>query len=126
MFTVNSLSEITKRCNKCDIDMPISEFGVDNSKTTKLSSHCKKCERNNQLKYKFGITLIKYQQLLESQKSCCAICRQPFVGSHNKKTAPVVDHNHTTNEVRGLLCNGCNRGVGQFKDDVQILKLFQE
>ena len=34
----------------------------------------------------------------------------------------VIDHNHETNIVRGLLCHNCNVGLGHFKDSVGYLK----
>lgn len=33
-----------------------------------------------------------------------------------------MDHNHESNKFRGMLCNHCNRGLGNFKDNIEILK----
>jgi hypothetical protein len=47
----------------------------------------------------------------------CIIC-----GSDEKL---VVDHCHKTGEVRGMLCNHCNRGLGHFRDDPMLLEFAQ-
>src|SRR3990167_6343729 len=56
------------------------------------------------IKTRFGITIDEYNLMLKNQKGGCAICGM----KHNHKRRFCIDHNHTTNEVRGLLCNGCN------------------
>ena len=41
----------------------------------------------------------------------------------NPKAFPFVDHCHTTNKVRGILCAACNFGIGKFKDSTALLYL---
>ncbi len=66
---------------------------------------------------KYGLTTEQYRTLLDKQEGTCAICSQdaPARALH-------VDHDHETGEVRGLLCNNCNRGLGLLKDDVVVLR----
>lgn len=56
--------------------------------------------------------------MLSNQDGGCGICEE----SPNRDKALDVDHNHDTGEVRGLLCNTCNRGLGMLGDDVATLK----
>jgi len=58
------------------------------------------------LQYKYGLSIEEYTKLLEIQNGKCAICE------NNIKDELVVDHNHLTGKVRGLLCSRCNRFVG--------------
>jgi len=82
----------------------------------KPSSKAKK--RNNQLQKEFGMTLEQYNALLLQQGGACKICRSKNAG---KELA--VDHDHRTGKVRGLLCSGCNLGLGNFRDDPESLRL---
>lgn len=74
--------------------------------------------RSSRLKSAFGITLEQYEALAAVQKHKCAICDVPQV-EQRKKMA--VDHNHDTGKIRALLCHNCNVGLGNFKDNEQIL-----
>lgn len=66
-------------------------------------------------RYNYGMAQEEYAARLEAQGNRCAICRTDAWGG--KDNVPHVDHDHETNAVRGLLCAGCNNGLGNFKDD---------
>ncbi len=66
-----------------------------------------------------GITEDQYQAILASQNGVCAICNNPT--AYCKGGNLGVDHDHTTGDIRGLLCTSCNAGLGHFKDNPGIL-----
>jgi len=73
----------------------------------------------------YGISLNDYFQMMKDQNSVCKICKKSessIDGSSGKVRDLAVDHCHATNAVRGLLCVTCNRGLGFFKDDPDLLK----
>jgi len=81
--------------------------------------------KNNDLKKEYGITLAQYEEMEVSQDFKCAICGKSEQDICNKKGAVrrlAVDHCHTTGKIRGLLCRGCNQGLGNFKDTIQYLQ----
>ncbi len=61
--------------------------------------------RNQMLKTTYKITIEEYNKLFNEQNGCCAICLVP---QEKFKKRLAVDHNHVTNEIRGLLCSNCN------------------
>ena len=64
------------------------------------------------------MTAKNYQQMLNEQKHTCAICN----GLQLHGGPLHIDHDHKTKKVRGLLCNRCNTGLGQFEDNTERLK----
>ncbi len=78
--------------------------------------------RANGIKRRYGITWDDYLDLYNKHAGCCHICAVPLelFGSDKHKVAQ-VDHCHKTGKVRGLLCTACNTGLGNFKDDVNLL-----
>jgi hypothetical protein len=51
--------------------------------------------------------------MIENTKEC-VIC--------GNRTNLVVDHDHATNKIRGMLCNMCNKGLGLFRDNPELLE----
>ena len=87
-------------------------------------------QRNSQLKKKYNLTLSDFDTLWIVFKGRCAICnielRQTQKSRGQSLDTVCVDHNHETGNLRGLLCNGCNKGIGLFKDDPEILNKAKE
>jgi len=69
-----------------------------------------KRNRTTVLKGRYGLTLEDYGALVFQQRGLCKACGYL---DHNL----VVDHNHNTGAVRGLLCNQCNTSLGLLKED---------
>lgn len=69
------------------------------------------------LQYHFGITIEDYEAMAEAQGGVCAICRKTCVTGKSL----AVDHCHATHKIRALLCGSCNRGLGMFNDDPDLL-----
>jgi hypothetical protein len=77
--------------------------------------------RRGALSSKYKITEQKYFEILEKQIGLCAICESDFPGRKGSKNF-TVDHDHTTMEVRGLLCHPCNVMLGLAKDNIEVLE----
>jgi hypothetical protein len=129
-----------RRCDDCiDIQNAIRRRGRKRS----LDKICKGCgitfrpyspqqfyctdecsEENRYLIIKFGITSKDYWTMFEKQSGRCAICNGPGFSMHPtiKRSPLVVDHCHDSGDVRGLLCHNCNRGLGLFQDNQEILQ----
>lgn len=68
------------------------------------------------IKSRYGVTEEQYNRMAKAQGGVCAIC-----GTVPTKRFS-IDHNHVTKQVRGLLCNKCNMGLGYFKDSISSLE----
>jgi len=109
----------TRICKKCQRELPLTtEFFYcrRNHKNNKyyFEGTCRTCRslkhKHNLLMSSYGISLEEYEQMRKNQNDKCLCCgRIPARGL-------VVDHCHTTNKVRGLLCNNCNCALGQVFD----------
>ena len=120
-----------KTCTKCGVEKELTEFYKSKLGPQGRSSECKACtnarqkanydpvkNRAKNLRNRFGMSLEDYDQILESQNGQCRICGTDTPGNKGRF---VVDHNHATEKVRGLLCWSCNVGIGHLQDDPSIL-----
>ena len=94
----------------------------DHKRREQLNLRSKRWRQNNAekafaiyLKCTYKISLEQYKALLEKQTNVCAICFKV------DKRRLCVDHSHKTGKVRGLLCDKCNKGLGQFNDSHQLI-----
>ena len=121
----------TMECKKCVTNLPLDKYYFNKNGKYKKQNVCKKCmniydyekDKNQKLKKAYGITLKDYNELLSKQNNRCAICNINNNGKYRKKErAFAVDHCHSTNKIRGLLCSDCNVGIGLLKDNVNSLE----
>jgi hypothetical protein len=72
---------------------------------------------DRRLGQKFGVTLRQYYAMCKAQQRKCAICRK---APRLRRLA--IDHDHRNGRARELLCNNCNLGLGNFQDDLALLR----
>lgn len=134
------IEPIEKECGDCGLIKPIEKFGFTTREHKYRECYCKSCkakrlyarrEKRKQrdpeykekerlrrykidLKKKYNLDYADYQNLLKEQNYHCAICP--------KTDKLCVDHNHTTGKVRQLLCDSCNKAIGLFNENPELLK----
>ena len=123
----------SKSCTRCKV-IKVSDlinFPPHNKKKDGLDSWCRKCRASyrseiNRGKFRGQLSDDEVRKLKKQEK--CDICGgTENSGSRNNKHlgklyALVMDHNHKNGKFRGMLCNHCNRGLGNFKDNIQNLE----
>lgn len=139
---------MNKWCPKCENEKHIEDFYKNKSFKDGHQSYCKECfklyikephrkikenlgrmkSRRNpkrdeylkrwQLNKKYGITPEELEGMKESQDYKCAICEKEDKDCHNGLH---IDHNHSTNKIRGLLCRDCNVAIGFLNEDTKLL-----
>lgn len=99
--------------NKEKIKASSKKWRTDNKEKVKL------LDREARLRNRYGMNSEDYDALYDKQKGYCAICT-----THQSllKRALCVDHCHKTGKIRGLLCDDCNKGLGFFDDNPELIR----
>lgn len=125
-----------KKCSKCQINKLQSEFAKNKSMADGHRKVCKTCcnvynksyyrnqDNKNKMKNqtfikKYGLSLEQLQSMFLAQKDECAICK--IHKSNTGKKTLMVDHCHSSNNIRELLCANCNVILGMCYDNEEIL-----
>jgi hypothetical protein len=75
-------------------------------------------DRRSYIWRSYGITEADYDRLMVDQRGRCGICGTKPVG----KARLHLDHDHATGRQRGFLCFRCNNALGDFSDNVTLLR----
>lgn len=81
-------------------------------------------QRAADMKYRYGVTEAQYLRMFTAQDGRCKLCgrREEARVEGGKIHSLVIDHDHRTGKVRGLLCRWCNAGLGLFDDDPKRMR----
>jgi hypothetical protein len=125
--SVNDADELLRECRICKEIKYLKEFYPNKRYSMGYTHECRICvsayykkrntpEKNKKdfLKRKYDLTVEEYDEMVKNQEGKCLIC----------KTIPdklCIDHDHNTDTIRGLLCDGCNRGLGDFRESIESL-----
>jgi hypothetical protein len=121
----------TKTCPKCGEEKAIDDFYFQRRT-------CKPCvrehqqrfrdadpdyNRNRNLQRRYGIDVEEYRNLIADHNFACGICKVeiPETIAYKGKRSGVVDHNHETGDIRGILCQKCNLVLGHARENTDIL-----
>lgn len=78
-------------------------------------------QRDFQRQSRYGVTPESFKTMRRVQNGKCDICLRKLREGRRQESL-VIDHDHKTGRVRGLLCRGCNSGLGHFKDDLERMR----
>lgn len=101
-------------CFRCRAWKSGVQFAIDNSRLGGRASCCKPCASDASTASRYGMTAIQLAEFRREHNEECQIC--------SATDNLYIDHDHETDEVRGLLCPSCNSAIGLFKDNPNLLR----
>ena len=117
--TSRYLDKLRSQCIECEKAYNKSEIGKASRKRYQKKFEQSYKGKEFKLKYHYGESAVQnYKDAYAAQNGKCTICKCEL---QYLSKSTCYDHNHTTGEFRGLLCSLCNRGLGYFKDNPELL-----
>lgn len=113
---VTERSVSSARCMTCANDDQRKHYSNGMYQSVRYKQQRCRNARASRLKNWYGLTHTDYDCMVRSQNGKCAICQ--LVPESKLR----VDHDHSTNLIRGLLCHHCNLVLGHAKDNPRTLK----
>lgn len=119
-------------CKKCKETKLASDFYQISGYKNGMHPWCRKCfgnsVRNSYLKRTYGIDSGQYDSMLSAQDGGCGIClkKEDTTLASGKSKSLAVDHDSKTGQIRGILCENCNRGIGLLAHDTELLRRATE
>lgn len=109
-----------QRNNKDNVNLKTLKYHQNNRE--KCRALCREYYQKNKDKIRdmrrksfYGLSTEDFQKLYENQKGLCPICKRSLDRDLN------IDHDHTTNKVRGILHRSCNLFLGNFEKRIEQL-----
>ena len=95
-------------------------------KTDKYWRYHHTCSSCMATKQKYGLTSPERNKILTSQGGRCRVCDSQISFMGNKTGAvsekhAVIDHDHESGRIRGIICGRCNIILGKVNDDASLL-----
>lgn len=106
-----------KRCSRCKRSKQLTDFNHARRNRTGYSAQCRRCQAETRHARLYQITPDQYRALFDSQGGVCAIC-----GGPGNSKGLVIDHDHASGVVRGILCGHCNTALGLLEDNPDRLR----
>lgn len=111
-----------RQCIYCRKSLPLEAFKQraprkDRGNARYRMAWCKDCHRLYKRARLYGTTVPQLLGMLKRQDYKCAICSDQLPSTWH------LDHDHDTHAIRGILCPGCNTGIGHLRDDPTLLRL---
>lgn len=123
-----------RKCNRCEIEKPVSELVASKRYVGGYMPLCKLCRnkywknlretnpehrrryidtvlRSKMLKT-YGMVAADYERMVKEQDDLCKLCGSDDPGRGDRFRVWNIDHCHDTGRVRGLLCHKCNTRLG--------------